>query len=459
MTRKKIIFSILLLCIGGYLIGDAFGHGWGTETISDVKIDDRKISVTVELPPYFDQIDEKQIRISATDSQTNESINNVTYLIGLFHDNKMILRDYFFASNGNLVINVIPTNSDEIEIFGEQDSSLGVWYATESRSIELIGPIFTSGGLFHFEIEIKTVDEQTNIVKESDIIIADVSIVQTTSYDKKSKDDNEIKFRLKSYFDKISNFEYDSQNNKVKFEMPFDWREQTIIHIPIVHEEVHFPKDFGDFLTPSYVGKVNGIKLFKSSVVIDDYTEESERIVHFILLQDHLKFLKNEIERENDELPENIVFTLEPSEKVEFPMIAMTKNEEFQVDLTWEPYQIDSEKITKFVFTIRDGSTGEPLRNSSYDFVIIQSGNEIYRTSGNAQVGGYFEEYRFEESQTGPSIIRFENIRGTGLGTEFGVVVVPEFGYLASITLLVAIVFVIILIKKNSNLKSILIQK
>jgi len=57
------------------------------------------------------------------------------------------------------------------------------------------------------------------------------------------------------------------------------------------------------------------------------------------------------------------------------------------------------------------------------------------------------------------SKIRFENIRGTGLGTEFGVVVVPEFGYLASITLLVAIVFVIILIKKNSNLKSILIQK
>ena len=36
--------------------------------------------------------------------------------------------------------------------------------------------------------------------------------------------------------------------------MPFDWREKQMSHIPVVHEEVHFPKDFVEFLSPSYAG-------------------------------------------------------------------------------------------------------------------------------------------------------------------------------------------------------------
>jgi hypothetical protein len=60
----------------------------------------------------------------------------------------------------------------------------------------------------------------------------------------------------------------------------------------------------------------------------------------------------------------------------------------------------------------------------------LQNNVEIYKTSGNAQVGGETEDYTFLESQTGPTVIRFENIRGTGSSTEFGLVVVPEFGLL-----------------------------
>ena len=47
---------------------------------------------------------------------------------------------------------------------------------------------------------------------------------------------------MKSYFDKISTFEYDSDAKLVTFEMPFDWSENKMSHIPVVHEEVHFLK-------------------------------------------------------------------------------------------------------------------------------------------------------------------------------------------------------------------------
>ena len=111
--------------------------------------------------------------------------------------------------------------------------------------------------------------------------------------------------------------------------------------------------------------------MFKSSVTDDDYTEEDERIVHFVLLQDHLKYLKNELKKTQNDMPDYMQFTLEVSENVEFPMIALTRDEQFQVDLSWDPLEIEPGKNTKFIFTIRDAQTGNPLRQSSYNFVIL----------------------------------------------------------------------------------------
>ncbi len=64
------------------------------------------------------------------------------------------------------------------------------------------------------------------------------------SYPQKDAENNDVEFRLKSYFDKISNFEYDSEAKQVTFEMPFDWSEKQMSHVSVVHVEVHFSKRF-----------------------------------------------------------------------------------------------------------------------------------------------------------------------------------------------------------------------
>ena len=100
------------------------------------------------------------------------------------------------------------------------------------------------------------------------------------------------------------------------------------------------------------------------------------------------------------------------------------------------------------------------LRNSDYTFVIIQNGKEIHRTTGTAEVGGEYEQYKFAEDQTGPTIIRFENIKNTGQETEFGIVVAPEFGTITVIILFSALLVSCFNIKtllcKKSNSKLIL---
>ena len=447
---KIILSSILLIAVLFFPIQNVNGHGWGLDTTT-IDYDEREISITVEIPQYFDNSEEMTIKINAFDKKEKDNIKNVTFLIGLFHEDEMIFRNYFFTPDGDLFIDVIPDSTEEIKISGEQDDLLGAWYATESKPIEISGPIFQSGGLFNVEIEIRTIDEPTNIVEDLGKYSADVSMAETTTFQKPDSEGNQIDFRMKSYFDKITDFDYDAENKIITFKMPFDWSENIVSHIPVVHEEVHFPKNFVELLTPSYVGKINGIELFKSNVIIDDYTEEQERIVHFVLLQDHLTFLKNEQKKNNQILPEFMEFTLEISEKVEFPMNAMTRDEKFQVDLSWDPVDIELGKPTTFVFTIRDGQTGEPLRNSDYNFVILQNNVEIFRTSGTAQVGGDFEEFTFVEEQTGPTIIRFENIRGSGSDTEFGLVVVPEFGTIAILILLIALMPILFFKMKSKS--------
>ena len=284
-----------------------YGHGLGIDTISSIDIQGKKIKITVEMPMYFEN-DQEQITITAIEKETRENAKNVTFLIGLFHNNEMIFRNYFFAEDGVLPIKITPTQEGKVTIHGEQDSLLGAWHGTESNPIEITGPIFTSGGLYNFEIEVRTIDEPTNIIEDSGIYNADLSIIEITSHIQKDAENHDVQFRLKSYFDKISNFEYDSEAKQVTFEMPFDWSEKQMSHVSVVHVEVHFPKDFAEFLAPSYSGYANGIELFKSSVTIDDYTEDDERIVHFVLLQDHLRFLKNEMKKSDEPLPEILYF-------------------------------------------------------------------------------------------------------------------------------------------------------
>ena len=419
--KKLLIFSIIFCLL--FPASSVYGHGLGIDTISSISIQEKQISISVEMPMYFEN-DQEQITITATDTETDETAKNVTFLIGIFHNNEMILRNYFFAEDGVLPIMVTPIDSEEIIIYGEQDSLLGAWYGTDSNLVEITGPLFNSGGLYTFEIEVRTIDEPTNIIENSGVYNADLTIVDTVSHPQKDQNNEDVEFSTKSYFDSVSNFYYNSEAKEVTFEMPFDWSESQMSHVSVVHVETHFPKDFVEFLSPSYLGSVNGIKLFKSSVTVDDYTYDDERTVHFVLLQDHLRYLKNEMRASEEPLPDNIVFKLSASEEAKFPLIAYTASEDFKINLAWDPKDIEPGVPTNFVFTIRDSYTDSPMRLSDYTFVIIQNNNEIYRVSGNAAVGGDFEKFTFAEDQTGPTIIKFENIRNTGQETEFALVVV-----------------------------------
>ncbi|MEW6044462.1 MAG: peptidase [Thermoproteota archaeon] len=435
---NKLLLSVVF---GGILLmstQSVHGHGLGIDTIRSINVGDRKLNITVQITPTeFSENVEKKIIVTVSDAVTNLNVDNVTLLISLFHDGNLIFNDYFFATDGKIVINVRPTEGQP-EVVGDWSHDVGAWHATESSPAELVGDVFGSGGLYHFEIGLESLSGSQKELAGLGTFVADVTLTTNQIYDEQAGSNN-VEFGIKSYYDEITSFEYDSETNLVTFEMPFDWAEQNISHVSVVHEEVHFPKTFDAFFAPSYVGKLNGIELFKSSITIDDYSYEDQRVVHFVLSQDNLRYLKQVQRNAGIEAPQNMVFTLEPKDEVVFPVIAMTKDETIQVDLSWDPIVIEPNKNTKFIYTFRDAKTGELLRNTQYDFVISQDGKELYKKSANAQIGSDFTDYTFSESQKGQISIRFENIGGSGKETEFGITVVPEFGPLAFLVLFLAV--------------------
>jgi hypothetical protein len=426
-------------------ISSVYGHGLGLETIK-MNVGDRKLSITTQISPTeFSEAAQKQITMTVTDSLTAQNVD-VVLLIAMYHENVEVFRDYFATTNGVLRIDVNPNTDEHIQFSGQQEQVFDAWYGTKSSPLKISGPILNTGGLYHFEVEIKSIGSET---VKNQVFSTYITSITNHHYDKQDKNGNPIKFDVKSYYDKISGFDYHPDTNSITLEMPFDWSEQNISHTEVVHEEIHFPKKFESLLAPSYTGTVNGVDLFKSAITIDDYSIEDQRIIHFVLSQDTLRYLKQAQKIKGVDNPQDIIFVLKIDNKIVFPVITMTQNESLQVDLSWEPETIEPGKNTKFIFTFRDGKTGELLRNTTYDFVILQNGKQIHAKSANAQIGGDYVDYTFSESQKGPITIQFNNLRGTDQKTEFSMMVVPEFGVSVFIILTISTTVVIIFSTKR----------
>ncbi|GIS73905.1 MAG: hypothetical protein CM1200mP11_1200 [Nitrosopumilaceae archaeon] len=242
MSTKNFFILSMIFCLL-FPASSVYGHGLGIDTISSINIQEQQFSVSVEMPMIFEN-EQEQITLTATNNETDETAKNVTYLIGIFYQDEMILRNYFFTEDGILPIIVTPTNDGDITIVGEKDSLFGAWYGTESNPVEITGPIFNSGGLYTFEIEIRTIDEPTNIIEDSGVYTADLTIVESKSFPQKDQNNQDVEFGTKSYFDSISNFQYDSDKKEVTFEMPFDWNESKMSHVNVIHVENTVSKRF-----------------------------------------------------------------------------------------------------------------------------------------------------------------------------------------------------------------------
>ena len=100
------------------------------ENISSLIYEDREIVVNVELLPST-KPDNNELKITTYDNTNNEYVQNVTYFLSMSKNNENLFREYFFAQDGVLILEVQSNDDSTIKIIGERQ------YAADAYVIAL----------------------------------------------------------------------------------------------------------------------------------------------------------------------------------------------------------------------------------------------------------------------------------------------------------------------------------
>ena len=305
MTEKKFVkkiqtsghrlknSSLLLILIFPALLAltfeNVYGHGVGSETFPPVELDDRLVTLEVSSSKSDpDKNDDQQISISLIDFDSKITLRDVTFLIKSYRGEQFLLEREFKADNGFLVFNFVSEERGSIIIEEDNGRNLfGSLLGLESRMVHVKGPKLSEGGLYKFDITILTANGYSKKLAEPLVFNAGISLAQTTQFDFVDQNFGEQFIRVISYYDEISNFQYDSDSREIRFSMPFEWTQSNINQTSVVHEELVIPKNFGDLLVSGFTIYINNVKISQDVVNIDDFFSD-ERIVHFIIYQREL---------------------------------------------------------------------------------------------------------------------------------------------------------------------------
>jgi hypothetical protein len=417
---KRYPASLTLLFIVSIIFSSftiAYGHGLGTDMTPPITISNKQVSVEASINPTFlDQVPSSEpifVVRALDDPSRNSTIPGIDFRIVVELNNENLLDQRFRSSDGVVKANLIPNRDIQgWEVNGQAKPSAQI-EVSQSNPVELQSRILTAGGLYHIIVVIEKSSPGLTVQSDQKFDLF-VSVGSSYMFSVRTLQSEE-QMVVKTYYDEITNFDY--SNKTIKFEMPFTWDRTYVDQVPVVHVELQFPKTLGDLQTNSYRGTLNGRELEAQAVIIDDYTSEQNRIVHFVI---NNPMLSRVAERMNDS---NVaVFTLAPAEKPKFPLdILSLPGERFLFQLSWGPDIIETGAPITFVMNIQDPSTGDLVRGSSFDFVLIQDGNEIHNNHMSSEFGTYSYEYTF--SKAGRVTLAANNINSESESAKIDLVV------------------------------------
>jgi len=296
----------------------AFGDGLTQEQLT-ASLGNRKADLLIKMIPAVVTTETLQkgqkptVEFRLFDSNSNESFTHVTYYIVLEKDGKRLLADIFHDHNGDLKIQMNPGNTSKIAISGgEQDPLLGTWIGTQTNPVIASGPIFLSGGLYHFIVRIETVDSDYTLLPDNQEPIYDSWLsIGNTENKQIDIDGKQIPIKVISYYDKLKNLEFNNKNMQMKFDMPFNWNLSRLNKANIfVHEEINVPKPNAFTTKGSYAGTANGIDISKS--IILDNSNPDKDVIHVMLPKSTIIHIADQVSKSGQASNGLMRFTLQP---------------------------------------------------------------------------------------------------------------------------------------------------
>jgi hypothetical protein len=252
------------------------------------------------------------IQFKLFDSNTNQGIKHVTYFITIDKGGKKLLANTFHDHSGDLHLEMKPMNTSQITVYGDQDPILNAYTGTSENPVIASGPIFLQGGLYHFKVQISTIDFDRTLIPDNQQPTFDgwlsVGITQNQNIVVNGK---QMPIKIISYYDKPNAFSFNNKDMQMKVAMPFDWDLNRLNKVKIfVHEEIHIPKPSALTSKASFSGTVNGIDVTKN-IVVDNSNPQTD-VIHFMLPKDRVIKIAEQVNKNGQASTPSMTFTLQP---------------------------------------------------------------------------------------------------------------------------------------------------
>jgi hypothetical protein len=418
MISCKSFFLILFIPVIVFAIGNnennVYGHGLTSEFLQGETLEGQGISLNLYSTTSPTEKNHREIFFELIDSETEEMIEEVTFLIKVSHNEKIIFENSFQADNGVLILDM-DVDNETFSTIEQRESEFDDPKKLKSAKIQNIPNLLNSevpGGLYYFEIQILTAgsfyEKLEPITFESGI-----SFPSSKFFEINTPDYGVQKFGLIGYYDKPYDFNYNAETREITFLMPYSWPEHTQEDRFFVHNEILIPKSFGDLRYETFSAYVNGIDQTESIFNVD-FALEKDLQVHLVTQWDEFNELSEKLKDENGNLPSVLEYLFVPTDP-DAPFSSLTHGGRYRINLDWEPQEIVAGSQTKFSIEILDIYTKNKPIPTDYHFTVIHDNEEIFHQSDlstDPHTKTTELDFLVPEDISGPITIRFENLGG-----------------------------------------------
>ena len=314
------------------LFEEIYGHGLSRDESLPFDISGKQISIEGMLePPFLNEGNQKpMVMIRTHDEKTNETIKDINYRVIANFKNETILDQRFHSLDGFIIANLIPFNDSNIYAITpknkeQQDLTKNDLVEVSSKNpITLKSKLLTDGGLYDISVILeksskglkldsdKKIDLFISIGKTFPFLITEPANNSSSKIGNNDNDDNvNVTLKVKTFYDGITDFHYDQENSKISFKMPFTWNLNYVSQIVNLHEELIIPKSYTPLsAVSSFTGTLNGMEIPRNTILIDDYSDQYNRIVHIVVPNFKLKEFTSQIIKEGGN--SSAIFQLRP---------------------------------------------------------------------------------------------------------------------------------------------------
>ncbi len=484
MTRLFVV--AILTTFSGSIFQDAstginqsaYGDGLHSELLPPVLVNGQQLSLYAKMQPTFITEGNRSnvtLQLRLIDSPTNQTIDNVTYVIFLGRFDpaaelgvRPLLNDAFFSEDGPLTLNIVPTDDDRVEADSSKRPPLDAWSATGPLgAVNYRTPQVFDGGLYYVGVVIAGLNDP-DVFFPPEIapnFVAGLSIGYATENTivHSGKVQN---VTIVSYYDKISNFAFDQRAESFSWSMPFDWDSEKIASKNIlVHHEIRLPKSISTIADAATIeGSINGERLAGKNIALDPFSSEEHLTIHYILNKPDILAMSQQIDPLTTRdmnfrlfiTPANDTSSSDVENTERTETVLITDGSGIQATIGWD--QVTAAKPSNMTINFSDVLTQAPINaDINYDLKILDAnGNEhatksdLIAKSGSDNQEVLFptnERYYIEIDVKGFLVYSIDDaerssptLDTTRAGIARGTVVVPEFPY-TSILIIIGALF------------------